>query len=196
MKGKSLAFFVGLCLLPTTEGHGRAPAAGVILPGKGISGVELGAPLASFEKIFPMRPNIDQELPVNSCGISGYHWVDVDRGATGVYAYTKDGEITQLSVQTPRFSMQNGIKMDSPENDVKHAYPHGKSYVLLHSGGTVVGGRDLVYWVDKQAGVAFELYWNTKRSQRLVGGIEVFKKGTEYLPEGCISIPQQWEQIR
>ncbi len=126
-------------------------------------------------------------LRVNDCGVSGYHWVDVERGSTGVYAYTKGREITQFSVQTPRFSMQNGIRMDSSESDVKHAFPHGISYVLLHSGGAVVGGRDLVYWVDKQAGVALELYWNSKKSQRLVGGIEVFEKGTKYLPEGCIS---------
>jgi hypothetical protein len=185
------------CLLAVVASHGQeAPAESVILPGKSVAGVELGATLASFWKIFPKHEGADEELPVNGCGVGGYHWVDVDRGATGVYAYLKNDKIYQLSVHTPRFALPNGLKVEVPEEQVKRSYPSGQGYVLLHSGSAVVGGRDLVYWVDKESGVAFELYWNQRKKQRLVNGIDVFKKGIEYYPEGCISPPQQWKELK
>ena len=106
-----------------------------------------------------------------------YHWVDVDRGATGVYAYLRNGNIYQLSVHTPRFALPNGVKTESSEEHVKSAYPKGRRYVLLQSGSAVVGGRDLVYWVDKGTGVAIELYWNQRKKQGFVNGIDIFERG-------------------
>jgi hypothetical protein len=152
--------------------------------------------LADFTAVFPKHPDADEDLPPNGCGVGGYHWVDIDQSATGIYAYTRNGRIVQFSVQTPRFSLQNGVKVGASEQQVKQLYPNGQGYVLLYSGSAVVGGRDLVFWVDKKAGVAVELYWNKKRNQRLVNGIDIFRKGADYRPEGCISPPQQWQQMK
>ena len=60
----------------------------------------------------------------------------------------------------------------------------------------LLAGRDLIYWVDKNAGIAFELYCNERKKQRLVRSIDVFEKGADYQPEGCVSPPQLWRELK
>ena len=84
--------------------------------------------------------------------------------------------------------------MQTPAERVKSLFPSGRAYALIGSGSDLVGGRDLIYWVDEKAGVAFEFYWNRRKKYRLVGGIDVFVPGTDYRPDGCISPPQQWRE--
>jgi len=171
------------------------PKDGLILPGESIAGVKLGSPFSSFEAVFPQHPHADEDMPDSQCGAGRiYHWVDIDHDATGIYAYFKNGNIYQLSVHTPRLALANGIKVEASEERAKSTYPKGRGYVLLHSGSATVGGRDLVYWVDKDTGVAFELYWNRHKKQRLISGIDIFPKGSDYRPESCISPPQQWQE--
>jgi hypothetical protein len=196
MRCNSLLLAVGLCVINLAKALGQVPDGGTIVPGKSVAGISLGATRDSFERSFPKKDGTDEDLPTNGCGIDGYHWVDVDRGATGVYAYTKDGGIVQLSVKTPRFSLADGLKMDATQAAVERAYPHGSGYELLHSNSAVMGGKDLIYWVDEKAGIAFELYWNRKSSRRLVSGIDIFKPGAAYKPEGCISAPQSWRAVK
>jgi hypothetical protein len=196
MKCNGLLLAVGLCMANLAMALGQVPDGGTIVPGKSVAGISLGATMDLFQRTFPKKDGTDEDLPTNGCGINGYHWVDVDRGATGLYAYTKDGGIVQLSVKTPRFSLADGLKMDATQVAVERAYPHGSAYELLHSNSAVMGGKDLIYWVDEKAGVAFELYWNRKSSRRLVSGIDIFNPGAAYRPEGCISAPQSWRAVK
>ena len=196
MRCNRLFLAVGLCVVNLAKALGQVPDGGTIVPGKSVAGSSLGASLESFQKAFPKKDGTDEDLPTNGCGIEGYHWVDVDRGATGLYAYLKDGGVIQLSVKTPRFSLADGLKMDATKVAVERAYPRGNAYELLHSNSAVMGGKDLIYWVDEQAGVAFELYWNRKSSRRLVSGIDIFSPGAAYRPEGCISAPQSWKLLK
>lgn len=166
---------------------------GIIVPGESVGDVKLGSEFSTFEANFPRHAEADEDTANGGCSERIYHWVDVDRDATGVYAYLREGKIYQLSVHTPRFSLANGIKVESSEEQVEKSYPRGRGYVLLHSGSAAVGGQDLTYWVDKRAGVAIELYWNQERKQRLVNGIDIFAGGTDYRPEGCTLPPQEWQ---
>lgn len=97
MRCKRLLLAVGLCVLNLTKAVGQVPDVGTIVPSKGVAGIPIGATMAAFQKIFPKKEGTDEDIPENSCGISGYHWVDIDRGATGLYVYTKDGRIVQFS---------------------------------------------------------------------------------------------------
>lgn len=174
----------------------RPPAHGLILPGTSVAGVKLGSGFAAFESIFPRHPKIDEDLDNVVCGAGrSYHWLDLTKNANGVYAYLKAGKIYQLSVQTPRFLLPNGLKIEASEKQVKAAYPHGHAYTLIGSGMPAVGGKDLTYWVDKKNGVAFELYWNEQMRQRLVRAIDIFRPGALYLPNGCVSPPQEWRDL-
>jgi len=172
----------------------QTPKSGIIVAGESVAGLKLGSALFDFQAMFPKKPNIDEDFSnmlLDGCPAS-YHWVDLERRATGVYAILQDGQISQLSVKTPRFHLANGISTEASAAQVKHLYPHGKEFVLVGSGGKEVGGRDLHYWVDSSDGVAFELYGD----KRLVSAITIFEKGKEYLPDGCISPPQKWRAVK
>jgi hypothetical protein len=176
-----------------TQCIAQAPKSGTIIAGESVVGLKLGSTLSDFQAIFPKKPNIDEDFSnmiLDGCP-SSYHWVDLERGATGIYAFLEDGQISQISVKTPRFHLTNGMSIEASAARVKHLYPHGKEFVLVGSGGKEVGGRDLHYWVDSSDGVAFELYGNKK----LVSAISIFEKGKEYLPDGCISPPQKWRAV-
>lgn len=179
--------------LALTQCTAQTPNSGTIVAGESVAGLKLGSTLSEFQAMFPKKPNIDEDfsnMVLDGCP-SSYHWVDLERGATGVYAILEDGRISQLSVKTPRFHLANGIATEYSAAQVKHLYPHGKEFVLVGSGGKDVGGRDLHYWVDSSDGLAFELYGK----KRLVSGITIFGRGKEYLPDGCISPPQEWRAV-
>lgn len=167
-----------------------------IVPGQNVAGVRLGDTFVEFSHVFTPQPRLDQDFPGNSCWDRSYHWVDVKADATGVYAYFKEVHIFQMSVQTPRYHLSSGVKVGATKRQVLEAYPNGRWYTLLHNGGADVGGRDLDYWVDRDSGIAFSFYWSRRKAKRLVLGIDIFQKGTEYLPDGCISPPQQWQQMK
>ncbi len=200
MKPKRLMQGVVLlcCTLPW-RGKSQTPINGTVIPGQSVAGLRLGSTFSEFQALFPPHPNIDEDMQnslQNGCPERSYHWLDIDRNATGVYGLFKDGKIYQISVHTPRFGLSNGVHIDSTVDQVKQAYPAGQQYMLTGSGSAVVGGKDLLYWVDQVDGIAFELYWNKKSSRRLVSSIDIFKAGTEYRPEGCISPPQSWKRVR
>jgi hypothetical protein len=197
MKISTLCFAFAALLLGTCSADSRTrPRSGLIRPGEGIPGVQLGSHFSSFEAVFPKHPGLDEDLPDTLCGAGRvYHWLDIEKHANGVYAFLKNDEIYQLSVQTPRFALPNGLTIDASEKKVKAAYPNGRGHVLLGSGAAYVGGRDLVYWVDKKKGIAFELYWDGEKKQRLVRAIDIFRKGGLYFPQGCVTPPQEWREL-
>jgi len=184
-----------LVLAAFSGGAHVPPTSGLIRPGEGVPGVDLGSKFSSFEAIFPKHDELDEDYTYPECG-RVYHWLDLDKRANGVYAYLKNDEIYLLSVQTPRFALANGIAIEASEKRVKAAYPGGRGYVLLGSASVAVGGRDLRYWVDKKKGVAFEFSWYEKKKQRFVSAIDVFRRGSNYFPKGCISPPQQWQELK
>lgn len=184
---------IAVCGLPLQRTSGQQ---GQILPGEGVAGVKLGVTFDRFSKVFHPQPQYDEDFPGNACWNRSYHWVDTKAEATGVYSYFKAGKLAQISVQTPRFSLASGLKVGATVTQVVKAYPQGHWFILLHSGGTDVGGKDLVYWVARDSGIAFSFYWDRRQLKRLVLGIDIFRKNTEYRPEGCISPPQQWEPLK
>src|SRR2546425_12355076 len=65
----------------------------------------------------------------------------------------------------------------------------------ISCGGEEVGGRDLIYWVSQEKGIAFELYYNRKVGHRLIYKVIVFEAGSQFFPEGCIVPPQEWHEL-
>ncbi len=190
MKTLLFTFLIGLVLSTPSRLND-----GAIYPGHGISGVSLGDSLEVFKEKFTSHPGADEDIPIDSCGIGGFHWVDVERGATGIYVYTREQKIVLFSVMTPSFSLNKGVNIGASEGQVKHQYPEGKHYVLLHSSSPMTGNADLEYWVVRDTGLAFELYRNRKSGRRLVSAIEVYARGADYYPDGCVYAPQVWKQI-
>ena len=146
------------------------PIAGLILPKIGVAGVKLGSDPSAFEAVFPQRPGHTNSAQTGTfgegCPDELYYWSDLDVNTSKIDAYSKHGEISQLSVFGPRFSLSNGLKTGATEQTVVRAYPNGNMYVLLYSSNKVNGGRDLHYWVEEGAGIAFELaWWQSKKTK-------------------------------
>lgn len=192
---------LGICAMAALNAAAQTqPKMGRVLPGTSVAGVKLGADASRFEAVFPKRPaSEDHSLTGGSggtCPTELYYWSDLDLNTSVVTAYLRDGKISQLSAQGPMFSLPNGLKTGATEEQVKHAYPKGHGYVLLGSASHLNGGRNLDYWIDRGAGVAFKLAWWQSKKQRSVSGIDVFPKGSDFRPEGCISPPQQWQSLK
>lgn len=200
MKSMLLCFVLGGYALAGSNLMAQAgPDVGLILPGISVAGLKLGSTPAAFQAVFSQRPGHTNSVygsDGEGCPDELYYWSDLEFNLSKVDAYFKNGEVSQLSVLGPKFSLANGLKTGATEEQVKQAYPKGRMYVLLHSGSKVNGGRDLHYWVDKGAGVAFKLTWWGSKKKRTVSGIDIFPKGSDFRPEGCISPPQQWDKLK
>jgi hypothetical protein len=79
---------------------------------------------------------------------------------------------------------------------VVEAKYHGlEAFVLLNTGGDEVGGRDLVYWVCRKEGIAFEFHFYPKRQRRLVHSVIIFQPGTDFSPEGSFLSDERWRRL-
>lgn len=179
--------------------HGAIPGSTTIVPGKSVGPLTLGgtreAALALFDK--PNEEYIFDENSLGPCRYTELHWNDLDHeDRWGIFIYAKDNQIYQITADTPRYATVNGITSDSSPEDVRRSFPASKAYVLLHSASKVVGGKDLVYWVDQASGIALNFYYNRKLNQRRVASIIVFDPSIKFLPKGCISPPQEWRKLQ
>jgi hypothetical protein len=200
---RAISFLVvlGAWVLASMSAIAQAdPNAGLILPGVSVMGLKLGGAPSAFQAVFSKRSgsaNSAQSGTVGEgCPDTVYYWNDLEVDTSKVDAYFKNGEVSQISAYGPKFSLSNGLRTGSAEQSVERAYPRGLMHVLLYSGGKVNGGRDVHYWVDKEAGIAFELDWWQSKKQRFVGSIDIFPKGSGFRPDGCISTPQEWKQLK
>ena len=179
-----------------------ASAAFLIEPGHSVGALRLGDPHEQVLKVFPKKANYVEEYTYNQpCALTEIHWLDIDlsqeNGAVsnGVFIYLKDGRVFQIDAASPRFRTTNGITVDSTPEEVRRHYPRLKSYVLSNSGAKVNGGRDLIYWVDRESGIAFEFYHNSKSGKRQVSKVIAFRPTSDFQPEGCISPPQELHEL-
>jgi hypothetical protein len=168
------------------------------IPGHSVGLLRLGDTRERVFELFPKKPNYDEEYnygQYSSCVFSEIHWLEPDFQSNGLFIYLRDGRIFQIMVETPRFPTVEGIKQYGLPKEVRRHYPNLKAYALLGSGGEIVGGRDLVYWVSSQSGIAFEFYYDRKEGKRLVKSVIVFEPSTEFQPNGCVSVPQELREI-
>lgn len=167
----------------------------LIKAGEGIGPLRLGDTRERTLAIFP-RKNTDAEYDFSHCGPrKEIHWFDLELKRSGVFVYLRDGRVFQIESSTPRFRTPEGITEDSDPSVVQRYYTLPEAYVLKGSGGIEVGGRDLVYWVNQETGIAFEFHFNPKKSRRLLGKTIVFAAGSKFAPQGCIVPPQEWHRL-
>lgn len=172
----------------------------LIKPGVSVGALRLGDTRERALEMFPKKPNYDEEYNYDGrftpCVYTEIHWLDFDHlDRWGIFIYLKEGRIYQIKADTPRYATVEGITSDSSPEDVRSHYPKLQAYVLLHSGAKVNGGRDLIYWVDRQQGITFEFYYDGRVDARRVASINIFEPGTEFLPNGCISPPREWHRL-
>lgn len=172
----------------------------LIKPGLSVGALQLGDIRERALEVFPKKPKYDEEYNYDRrfgpCEFSEIHWLDFDHlDQWGVFIYMKEGRIFQIAADTPRYHTAEGITSESTPEDVRTHYPQLQAYALLHSGAKINGGRDLIYWVDRQSGIAFEFYYDQRVDARRVGRISIFKPDTDFQPDGCVAPPREWREL-
>lgn len=175
-------------------------SANLIVPGRRVGHLQLGDTRQRVLQLFAKKPNVDEEYtyphPESGCGtISEIHWLDLELDAAGVFVYLENGHVFQIESATQRFRTAEGITESSSPEEIRRHYPRLRAYQLVHSGADIVGGRDLIYWVGRDQGIAFEFAYHRRADRRLVYRIIVFEPDTEFLPRGCVEEPQEWREL-
>jgi hypothetical protein len=183
---------------PQEQKHTRtSPSTNEITPGTGVGPIQLGDSKDRILTHFRLKPNIDEEITREGCGVAltEIHWLDIDLHQNGIWFYVHSGIVFQIRSSTSRFHTKRGITADSTADLVQRNYSNLSAFKLVSSGNQATGWKDHIYWVGKSSGIGFELYYNEDSSQWRVQSIFVFRPGTEFLPAGCVDPPQEWKGI-
>ncbi len=175
-----------------------SPHEELIVPGRGVGSLKLGDSREQVFKIFPFKQDMDEEYTYATCGRREIHWLDRERDMNGVFVFLhlRQDRVFQIESSTTRFRTAEGVTFRSSPKLLRKHFPNMRAFVLLHSGGKEVGGRDLIYWVNEMKGIAFELYYDGNFRERRVSSIIVFEPEASFRPRGCVVEPQEWTELR
>jgi hypothetical protein len=180
---------------PTVVSQESESQTALIKPGSGVGVIRLGDSRENLVKVIGGK--FEEYSHDSPCKYTEMHWYDLDADRNGLFVYLTGGRVTQIESDSPRYRTAEGISSDASAESVRSKYRDLlQAYILLGSGSKVNGGRDLVYWVDRQNGIAFEFYYNHKAKNRRVSKIIVFEPNTDFQPEGCLSPPQELRKLR
>jgi hypothetical protein len=155
---------------------------GLIKEGQTIGPLSIGMVREEVETILGIPT---EEYTQMRCGILALHWNDLKYNNRGVYVFLRNGEVFQIDTYSQRFSLPSLAVEDLPSK-LPALYPDLKAYEMQNSSAIVDGGRNLVFWIDSEKGIAFELYnfQGQTRSYRRIGSISVFDSSVGYYPKG------------
>ncbi len=120
----------------------------------------------------------------------------VDYG-NGAWIYLRGDKIDQIKIQSEKIKTAEGLTLYSKPKQVRRFYPNIKTFVELNSGAKIVGGRNLIFWIDEEKGIAFEFQYMSKFKARRLAYIYVFEPKAEFLPQGCVYLETQgWKEIK
>jgi hypothetical protein len=168
-----------------------------IIPGKSVGPIRLGDDNERVVEALAEFPKIVQQVQYPFCGkMKMVEWFDKALVQTGLFIYLRNDKVFQIESETTRFRTADGITEQSLPEDVKRQYPDLEAYELLKSANELTGGKNLIYWVDRNKGIAFSFYYNTRRQRRLVARVIVFEPDTNFEPNGCVTKPQSLKELR
>jgi hypothetical protein len=171
------------------------PTSTLIIPGQGAGPLKLGDTRTKVLKLFPFKPDVDQEFPQEpDCGIE-LNWVDMKNPKYGnVFIRFRDNTAFQIDVATNRYRTSQGITTDSSPQEVRKHYAGLHSYILSEITNEALGGRPLVYWIDREHGIAFAFAYAKTERKRYLYEIIVFRPKSEICPaDDSINSPAKRE---
>jgi len=195
-------------VLKTSRARQRnTPKTNLIIAGQGAGGLLLGD---SREKSIARFGRLDTEYDYNlktkfNCPArKELRFLDtkdetnpffMDYG-NGAWVFLVDDQVAQIKIQSEKLKTPEGLTIGSTPQQVRRFYRNIRTFVELNSQCECTGGRNLIFWVDRERGIAFEFqYWRDAKARRL-SSLFVFKPNTEFLPEGCVYLETQgWREI-
>lgn len=112
----------------------------------------------------------------------------------GIFAYLRDNRVYELSFSANEYQTTFGVS-DSTSAKVAIEKLGWPLFLLTPSANTATYHEDLMYLVNSDDGIAFELGVGYKTKKRFVYAIYVFAPGSEFLPWGCVSENQRLIRI-
>ena len=168
-----------------------------IIPGKSVGPISLRDDNEEVVEALAGFPTIVQQVEYPFCGrIKMVEWLDKALAQSGLDIYLRNDKVFQIESQSTRFRTADGIAEQSLPEDVKRQYPDLEAYELLNSGNKLTGDKNLIYWVDRNKGIAFSFYYDIRRQRRLVARVIVFEPKTDFEPNGCVTAPQKLRKLR
>ena len=180
----------------------------LIIPGKSVGHLKLGDDRARAIELFGRKDSeYDFDIPtaLNCSAKKELHFMDIDDKSSpfhfdygsGAGVYLRNDKIDQIKIQSEKFKTPEGLTVGSTPKQVRRFYPNIRTFVQLNTQCNCTGGKNLIFWIDEQKGVAFRFqYWQNVKARRL-SYIFVFQPGTRFLPEGCVYLETQgWEEIK
>ena len=183
----------------------RNPDNFLVVAGESIGAIHLNDKLEDVFKIFPFIRNYDAlhkesvyKTPEGIFECAGVFRKNIFNGQfdRAVAFYYKNESVVQIEGESSKFYMKNGIKSGDSLSSLLKKCKECKTYILKGSGGEKVGGKDFIYLVNEQEGVAFEMRYDKKQKRRTLDRFIVFNKNSPFLPETCVTPPQSFEAIQ
>jgi len=138
-------------------------------PGKGVGFLKLGDTRERVRNFSHSTKKHDNEYTYSSCGPrTEIHWLDLTRGFPNLQRclfFFVNNRVFQSNPPIRDFEPKTELRLMRLQ---KHpaAVSGLTAYALVRSGGKEVGGRDLVYWISKQQGIAFEFAYHSSLRRR------------------------------
>lgn len=154
-----------------------------IVAGKSVGRINVGDALNRIFQLYPKLKRADYS-PARGCDFSSLELLD------SLTVVIKGERVVQITVKNnyPKVSSETTEKIQpgSPAASVKKSYPNAdKAFTKLSETYSSTGYEPLIYWVDKNTGIAFEFYTDPIRG-RLVNAIHIFAPGDRFLfNDGC-----------
>jgi len=192
---------IGIMTFATVSATQRQRNGSLIVSGRSVGPFALGASRSDIESVFPLKKDSDKEdaNTYSECGtFTEINWVNFggDRADWGnVYIYLRGDKAFQIGSALPRYSTIEGIRSGSLPDLVRKHYSGLEAYALRSSGGQMFDFHDFIYWVSRDKGIAFELAYDRKKHRRFIYQVIVFEPHTEFIPEGCVFPPQEWNKL-
>jgi len=148
-----------------------------------VGALKLGDTRDRALNLFPFKPNMDQEFSQEpDCGTE-LLWVDIKNSKVGnVFVRMRNNVVFQIDSATTRYRTAEGITIRSHPEEVRKRYPHLRSYILSNITSQALGMRPLVYWIDRERGIAFAFAYSLTTRKRYLYEITVFKPNSEVCP--------------
>jgi hypothetical protein len=183
---RALLLFPSLVLTAQAMGSRGAGKSNTVVAGTQAGPLKLGDSREHALELFPFKKGSDQEYDQpETCGTE-LNWVDMrDPQRVGnVFIHFREGAVFQIDVADPSFRTPDGITFLSSPEQVRRLHPKLEAWTLSgNTGGEALGERPLVYWIDRNAGIAFSFAYSQSERKRYVSAIIVFKPGTDICPQ-------------
>jgi hypothetical protein len=191
---------------PKSEGYVIHNDRWYIAPGSGTKEVRLNASKQELvDALGEPNEGYDYDKPSSdNCGpFSDMHWIekpdnDIETNeGEGIYCFLREGKSFQISFSGPFYATKGNVSFYSSLQDVKKVFPTIKVYVMTRTADKINGNNDLLYAISKEEGIAFELFYDTKKKMRSVWKIYVFQPDSDFIPNVCPGKSQQlqlWQE--